>query len=186
MTALSAWTVRVGPQGNLLLERDNIHIGFNDKATLADLLRHANKTDLMSRTIAEAAHGVTAPESVTITGPIDVDEPYQPLCISCRGSGKAPNLGGGPGDCTVCKGTGYKQPAPYPLGSHDPKDWCRHPNCRDTNWCGRDRIHSRSPNCPPDMAADHLWFGGGAFPGWVAVGADWDRAHYLPYVPRST
>ncbi len=53
MTSLSAWTVRVGPGGNLLLERDNIHIGFNDKASLADLLRQANRTDLWSRSPAQ-------------------------------------------------------------------------------------------------------------------------------------
>lgn len=32
---------------------------------------------------------------------------------------------------------------------------CRHPDCRETNWGGRDRIHTRGEGCPPlPTAAD--------------------------------
>ncbi len=117
-------------------------------------------------------------------------EPVPPngeACITCKGSGEGLNLGGGKSDCRVCRGTGVKQPAPYPLVEHDPKDRCRHPDCKDTNWQGTDRLHLRSSTCPPDDDISHSsWSFGKDFPGWVAVGDDWDRAHYLPHPTQTT
>lgn len=46
--------------------------------------------------------------------------------------------------------------------THRPEKWCRHPECKATNWGGRDRLHTREPECPPDE-------------GWVAKGDDRDR-----------
>ena len=31
----------------------------------------------------------------------------------------------------------------------DPDTWCISGRCDDTNWGGRDRIHTRGPKCPP-------------------------------------
>jgi hypothetical protein len=32
---------------------------------------------------------------------------------------------------------------------NDPEQWCISGRCEDTNWGGRDRLHSRSEGCPP-------------------------------------
>lgn len=37
-----------------------------------------------------------------------------------------------------------------------PSDHCRHPDCRDTNWGGHNRVHARDDHCPPDEVGRHL------------------------------
>lgn len=96
-------------------------------------------------------------------------EDLQQACVTCKGTGRGLNKGGGRGICRVCKGFGTKQVAPYPLDTHDPESWCRHPDCPDTNWHGQDRLHARWEQCPPDD-------------GSVAKGDQWDREHYLPSI----
>ena len=51
MSDLSAWTVRaVGPDGALVLEKDDVHLGLGPgPVSLSDLLRHANRQDLFVR-----------------------------------------------------------------------------------------------------------------------------------------
>lgn len=60
-----------------------------------------------------------------------------------------------------------KPKAPYPLDeeTHDPATHCRSPHCKDTNWGGHDRLHSRGSECPPDQ-------------GFVADGLRRDRERY--------
>lgn len=38
----------------------------------------------------------------------------------------------------------------------DPATSCRHPDCDETNWGGRSRVHLRGETCPPDPAGEHL------------------------------
>lgn len=42
---------------------------------------------------------------------------------------------------------------PYFVGD---EKWCRHPNCADTNWHGRDRVHLRGAACPEINAGGWL------------------------------
>jgi hypothetical protein len=74
-------------------------------------------------------------------------------------SGVAHNYGcAGEPDCLACiVGDLRALAAVHPSGeAWDPASWCRHPNCRDTNWCGTGRVHMRDPECPPDPGGKYL------------------------------
>ena len=52
--------------------------------------------------------------------------------------------------CPITNRPTVSWPVPRDTREHTDIDkWCRHPDCKDTNYMGRDRLHMRSDGCPP-------------------------------------